>query len=77
MYICMLMILDTERPYVVLNTTSGMRTRKHTIPVWIKFMKPVFGFNSSLVSISGGYLDRLVFSSNFLFLFFSFNVDAN
>lgn len=58
---CMLMmILDTERPQVVLNTTSGMRTRKHTIPVWIKFMKPVFGFNSSLVSISGGYLDRLV-----------------
>ncbi|CAG7869805.1 uncharacterized protein LOC103873166 isoform X1 [Brassica rapa] len=50
-------LYDTERPHVVLNTTSGMRTRKHTIPVWIKFMKPVFGFNSSLVSISGGYLD--------------------
>ncbi|CAN8278206.1 unnamed protein product [Cochlearia groenlandica] len=50
-------LYDTERPQVVLNTTSGMRTRKHTIPVWIKFMKPVFGFNSSFVSISGGYLD--------------------
>ncbi|KAL1222119.1 hypothetical protein V5N11_009353 [Cardamine amara subsp. amara] len=50
-------LYDTERPHVVLNTTSGMRTRKHTIPVSIKFMKPVFGFNSSFVSISGGYLD--------------------
>ncbi|XP_010426289.1 PREDICTED: uncharacterized protein LOC104711297 isoform X2 [Camelina sativa] len=50
-------LYDTERPHVLLNTTSGMRTRKHTVPVWIKFMKPVFGFNSSFVSISGGYLE--------------------
>ncbi|XP_010546000.1 PREDICTED: uncharacterized protein LOC104818213 isoform X2 [Tarenaya hassleriana] len=49
-------LYDTERPRVVLNTTSGMRTRKHVIPMWIKFMKPVFGFNSSLISISGGHL---------------------
>ncbi|KFK34118.1 hypothetical protein AALP_AA5G103800 [Arabis alpina] len=50
-------LYDTERPHVVLSTTSGMRTRKHTIPIWIKFIKPVFGFNSSFVSITGGYLD--------------------
>ena len=45
-----------------LSTTSNMRTREHTIPILIKFLKPVFGFNSSHISISGGQLQRQVIS---------------
>lgn len=41
-----------------LSTTSRMRTREHNIPISIKFMKPVFRFNSSLISVSGGRLQR-------------------
>ncbi|XP_034673186.1 uncharacterized protein LOC117904606 isoform X2 [Vitis riparia] len=49
-------LYDSQRPIVRLSTTSNMRTREHTIPILIKFLKPVFGFNSSHISISGGHL---------------------
>ncbi|WOL18428.1 hypothetical protein Cni_G27223 [Canna indica] len=47
-------LYDDRRPSVRLSTTSNMRTRQHKIPVLIKFVKPVFDFNSSSVIISGG-----------------------
>ncbi|CAL9031034.1 unnamed protein product [Prunus brigantina] len=49
-------LFDSKRPTVKLSTTSSMRTREHNIPILIKFMKPVFGFNSSSLSLSGGRL---------------------
>ncbi|KAH6770632.1 transmembrane protein [Perilla frutescens var. hirtella] len=49
-------LYDSQRPTVRLSTTCNMRTKKKTILIMIKFMKPVFGFNSSHVSISGGHL---------------------
>lgn len=52
--------LDSQRPAVKLSTTSSMRTREHSISVLIKFMKPVFGFNSSSLALSGGLLQRQV-----------------
>nr|XP_043614618.1 uncharacterized protein LOC122586699 [Erigeron canadensis] len=51
-------LFDVQRPNVRLSTTSHMRTQQNHIPVIIKFMKPVFGFNSSQLSISGGWLQR-------------------
>ncbi|GAV58350.1 hypothetical protein CFOL_v3_01884 [Cephalotus follicularis] len=51
-------LYDNQRPAVTLSATSSMRTREHIIPISIKFTKPVFGFNSSLISISGGLLKR-------------------
>ncbi|XP_057951479.1 uncharacterized protein LOC131146135 isoform X2 [Malania oleifera] len=49
-------LYDSHRPAVRLSTTSNMRTRERYIPISIKFMKPVYGFNSSHISISGGHL---------------------
>ncbi|CAL9126678.1 unnamed protein product [Musa textilis] len=49
-------LYDARRPSLRLSTTSIMRTRQHKIPVLIKFVKPVFDFNSSAISISGGYI---------------------
>ncbi|KAJ9568278.1 hypothetical protein OSB04_004244 [Centaurea solstitialis] len=49
-------LFDSQRPYVRLSTTSHMKTQQEHIPVTIKFMKPVFGFNSSRLSISGGHM---------------------
>ncbi|XP_057804502.1 uncharacterized protein LOC131019899 isoform X2 [Salvia miltiorrhiza] len=49
-------LYDSQRPTVRLSTTCDMRTKEKSILVMIKFMKPVFGFNSSHVSVSGGYL---------------------
>ncbi|XP_022737519.1 uncharacterized protein LOC111290468 [Durio zibethinus] len=49
-------LYDSQRTAVRLSTTSHMRTREYDIPISIKFMEPVFGFNSSLISISGGRL---------------------
>lgn len=51
-------LYDSERPAVWLRTTSARRTRDKVIPVLIKFMKPVFGFNSSHITFSGGHLKR-------------------
>ncbi|KAL0417123.1 UNVERIFIED_CONTAM: hypothetical protein Slati_3544200 [Sesamum latifolium] len=47
-------LYDSQRPTVRLSTTCNMRTKEKSIVILIKFMKPVFGFNSSHVSISGG-----------------------
>lgn len=54
-----------------LSTKSNTRTREHTIPIAIKFMKPVLGFNSSYVSVSGGHLQRQVLHiiSNLLYIY--------
>ncbi|XP_011028534.1 PREDICTED: uncharacterized protein LOC105128518 isoform X1 [Populus euphratica] len=49
-------LYDSQRPAVRLSTSSNTRTKEHSIPISIKFMKPVFGFNSSFLSISGGHL---------------------
>ncbi|XP_062116214.1 uncharacterized protein LOC133830289 isoform X2 [Humulus lupulus] len=51
-------LCDSHRPDVKLRTTSTMRTRtrEHNIPISIIFMKPVFGFNSSHVSVIGGHV---------------------
>ncbi|KAF5175266.1 transmembrane protein [Thalictrum thalictroides] len=58
-------LYDSERPSVKLSTTSNMRTRKQSVLVVIKFAKPVFGFNSSTLSLSGGHLQRQVTTSLF------------
>ncbi|KAL9243139.1 hypothetical protein vseg_017064 [Gypsophila vaccaria] len=49
-------LYDSKRPTVMLSTTSKMRTRETTITVIVKFLKPVFGFNSTHLSVSGGKL---------------------
>ncbi|RDX70074.1 hypothetical protein CR513_50717, partial [Mucuna pruriens] len=48
-------LYDTNRPAVMLSTYT-MRTREHNLHILIKFVKSVFGFNSSCISISGGLL---------------------
>ncbi|KAK3035346.1 hypothetical protein RJ639_034054 [Escallonia herrerae] len=53
-------LYDSQKPAVRLTTTSKMRTRHSMIPIFIKFMKPVFGFNSSHISLTGGHLQRSV-----------------
>lgn len=60
-----MLLLDSQRPAVRLSTFSNSRTKDDSIPVSIKFMKPVFGFNSSFLSISGGHLQRQVISCYF------------
>ncbi|GMH16785.1 hypothetical protein Nepgr_018626 [Nepenthes gracilis] len=49
-------LYDSKRPAVTLSAFSKMRTRETSITILIKFVKPVFGFNSTAVSISGGHL---------------------
>ncbi|CAH2049760.1 unnamed protein product [Thlaspi arvense] len=49
-------LFDSQRPSVRLTTISSTRKRASHNSVLIKFTKPVFGFNSSYLSISGGHL---------------------
>ncbi|KAK1280027.1 hypothetical protein QJS04_geneDACA002794 [Acorus gramineus] len=49
-------MIDSRRPSVRLSTTSKMKTRDHSVPVLIRFMKPVFDFNSSAIIVKGGHL---------------------
>ncbi|GAB2289496.1 hypothetical protein Dimus_023806 [Dionaea muscipula] len=49
-------LYDSERPAVKLSSVSKLRTRNSSISILIKFMEPVFGFNSSHISTSGGSL---------------------
>jgi len=51
---------DSKRPAVMLST-HRMRTKDHNIQILIEFVKPVFGFNTSCLSISGGLLKRRVY----------------
>ncbi|CAN6446259.1 unnamed protein product [Victoria cruziana] len=51
-------LYDCQRPTVRLTTTSEKRTRDHNLPVLIRFKEPVFDFNASAISISGGHLLR-------------------
>ncbi|KAG6386568.1 hypothetical protein SASPL_151734 [Salvia splendens] len=53
-------LYDSQRPTVRLSTTCNVRTREKIILIMIKFMKPVFGFNSSHLSISGGHLQSFI-----------------
>ncbi|CAI8616590.1 unnamed protein product [Vicia faba] len=48
-------LYDSKRPAVMLST-HRMKTKDHNIQILIEFSKPVFGFNNSRVSISGGLL---------------------
>ncbi|CAL5203314.1 unnamed protein product [Lathyrus oleraceus] len=48
-------LYDSARPEVMLST-HRMRTKDHNIQILIEFSKPVFGFNTSCISISGGLL---------------------
>lgn len=66
-------LYDMQRPAVRLSTTSRMTTCEEQIPVLIKFVKPVFGFNSSHVSISGGQLQSFQEMSRSLY---SVNIHA-
>lgn len=49
-------LYDSLRPTVKLSTTTYMRTKEKRFLVTVNFMKPVFDFNSSFVSIHGGRL---------------------
>ncbi|KAM7479889.1 hypothetical protein LguiA_028102 [Lonicera macranthoides] len=49
-------LYDSQRPAIRLSTTSKTRTKQRSIPILIKFMKSVFGFNSSHIVVSGGNL---------------------
>ncbi|KAL1568226.1 hypothetical protein AAHA92_03621 [Salvia divinorum] len=53
-------LYDSQRPSVGLSTTCNVRTREKIILIMIKFMKPVFGFNSSHVSVTGGHLQSFI-----------------
>ncbi|MED6120455.1 hypothetical protein PIB30_020959 [Stylosanthes scabra] len=46
-------LYDSKRPAVMLSTYS-MRTKEHNLQILVEFAKPVFGFNISCVSVSGG-----------------------
>ncbi|KAJ3695643.1 hypothetical protein LUZ60_001020 [Juncus effusus] len=48
-------LYDAQRPSVKL-TTYESRTSERNVPVVIKFIKPVFDFNSSAIKIYGGQL---------------------
>ncbi|XP_026405012.1 uncharacterized protein LOC113300070 isoform X3 [Papaver somniferum] len=48
-------LYDSRRPSVKLSTTSNMRTKEDTVPFLIQFSDPVFYFNSSSLTISGGH----------------------
>ncbi|XP_068638762.1 uncharacterized protein [Aristolochia californica] len=51
-------LYDSRRPSVKLSTTRNQRTNERTIPVIIKFGKPVFEFKPSDISVLGGHLLR-------------------
>ncbi|KAL4274505.1 uncharacterized protein LOC107622163 [Arachis ipaensis] len=46
-------LYDSKRPAVMLSTYS-MRTKEHNLQILVEFAKPVFGFNTSCISVSGG-----------------------
>ncbi|XP_047316838.1 uncharacterized protein LOC124920397 isoform X2 [Impatiens glandulifera] len=60
-------LYDSERPSVKLSAYSS-RTRERSIQIFIKFIKPVFEFNSSHVSITGGTIQsfHLVSRRNYI-----------
>ncbi|XP_022923836.1 uncharacterized protein LOC111431430 isoform X5 [Cucurbita moschata] len=49
-------LYDSLRPTVMLSTTTYTRTKDERFSVSVSFVKPVFDFNSSCVSIRGGRL---------------------
>ncbi|RZC72015.1 hypothetical protein C5167_035206 [Papaver somniferum] len=55
-------LYDSRRPSVKLSTTSNMRTKEDTVPFLIQFSDPVFYFNSSSLTISGGHFQRQLVS---------------
>ncbi|KMT10614.1 hypothetical protein BVRB_5g117340 [Beta vulgaris subsp. vulgaris] len=63
-------LYDSKRPAVRLSTTSKMRTKDSDITVSIKFLKSVFGFNSSQISVSGGHLESFEELTRYLYVAF-------
>lgn len=61
-------LYDSQRPSVRLSTTSKMRTSDQSFPVTIKFIKPVFGFNSSTLLLYGGHLQSFVEVSRSIYM---------
>ncbi|CAA7410296.1 unnamed protein product [Spirodela intermedia] len=62
-------LYDSERPSVTLSTSSGTRTRDDVLPILVKFVKPVFGFNSSVsrsIYVAEIHADEDVVSLNVL-----------
>ncbi|KAG0614713.1 hypothetical protein M758_6G198100 [Ceratodon purpureus] len=45
---------DVDRPQVLLSSTARAHTRNQLLPVLIQFTKPVFTFNNSGVTLTGG-----------------------
>lgn len=52
------------KPNVVLRTSSLTETRDFNINIMAEFTKPVFGFGTSIVEVSGGRLIRQVQQTN-------------
>ena len=55
-----LFLADVDRPQVLLSSTARAHTRNQLLPVLIQFTKPVFTFNNSGVTLTGGVVRRLV-----------------
>ncbi|CAN6453168.1 unnamed protein product [Victoria cruziana] len=51
-------LYDSQRPSVRLTTAFDGRSKDECLPVFIKFSEPVFDFNASSLSVSGGHLSR-------------------
>ncbi|KHN40962.1 hypothetical protein glysoja_039369 [Glycine soja] len=51
-------LYDPMKPNVVLRTSSLTETRDFNINIMAEFTKPVFGFGTSIVEVSGGRLIR-------------------
>ncbi|XP_075492963.1 uncharacterized protein LOC142530922 isoform X2 [Primulina tabacum] len=61
-------LYDSQRPTVRLNTKCSARTKERSIPILIEFSKPVFDFNSSHISISGGHLQSFEAMSRSIYI---------
>ena len=59
---------ESLRLAVMLSTPSYIRTRERNIPMLIKFVKPVSGVKSSIISITGGHIQRQVILFTFVFV---------
>nr|POE59965.1 hypothetical protein CFP56_03560 [Quercus suber] len=53
-------LYDSTNPGVVLSTSSPNITKESNVNVIVEFMKPVFGFEASMVKVIGGTITRQV-----------------
>lgn len=63
-FLCFRFLADIDRPQVLLSTTARAHTRDQLLPVLIQFTKPVFTFNNSGVTLTGGVWRRSVFRTS-------------